>query len=142
MTDGAWAYDEAPHICEAHPGKAWPHEHDGEECAGPGVPIDTRDYFTGIIDIVFDGPPGPEAGRFVEVENKAGASIGVGHWIERGDGMWALRIPTTADEVRRGIVEYLRGPDAALAIIEREPRTMDDITQIVATLIAERKDRR
>lgn len=44
------------------------------------------------INIVFDGPPGPETGRFVEVENDAGASISVGHWIERPDGFWSLRI--------------------------------------------------
>lgn len=44
------------------------------------------------IDIVFDGPPGPEAGRFVEVENSKGESISVGKWIERDDGFWALRI--------------------------------------------------
>ncbi len=44
------------------------------------------------INIVFDGPPGPEAGRFVEVETDEGASICVGEWIERPDGLWALRI--------------------------------------------------
>lgn len=50
----------------------------------------------GYIDIVFDGPPGPEAGRFVEVENAMGRSIRVGEWIERDDGLWALRL-TAAD---------------------------------------------
>ena len=45
------------------------------------------------IDIVFDGPPAPDGGRFVEVENEAGQSISVGEWIDRGDGLWALRIP-------------------------------------------------
>lgn len=44
------------------------------------------------MNIIFDGPPGPESGRFVEVENDAGQSIRVGEWIDRGDGMWALRI--------------------------------------------------
>ena len=43
------------------------------------------------IDIVFDGPPSAESGRFVEVENMSGASISVGEWIDRGDGYWALR---------------------------------------------------
>lgn len=46
------------------------------------------------IDIVFDGPPGPEAGRFVEVENDAGESIKFGEWVQRPDGYWALRINT------------------------------------------------
>ena len=53
------------------------------------------------IDIVFDGPPGPVTGRFVEVENEQGASISVGEWVERGDGFWALRIsnhPEDTDE--------------------------------------------
>lgn len=49
--------------------------------------------FGGHIDIVFDGAPGPEGPRFVEVENGRGASIKVGEWIERADGFWVLRIP-------------------------------------------------
>jgi hypothetical protein len=44
------------------------------------------------IDIVFDGPPAPEAGRFVEVEDESGRSVDVGTWVERPDGYWALRI--------------------------------------------------
>lgn len=46
------------------------------------------------VDIVFDGPPGPESGRFVESENMEGASVKAGTWIDRGNGLWALRIPT------------------------------------------------
>jgi hypothetical protein len=45
------------------------------------------------VDIVFDGPPGPEAGRFVEVENSKGHSINFGEWLQRPDGYWVLRIP-------------------------------------------------
>ena len=44
------------------------------------------------IRIVFDGPPGPKAGRFVETENIDGASIHVGVWHKRKDGYWELRI--------------------------------------------------
>ena len=47
---------------------------------------------TQAINIIFDGPPGPEAGRFVEVETDDGKSIKIGEWEERPDGMWALRI--------------------------------------------------
>ena len=39
------------------------------------------------VDIVFDGPPGPESGRFVEVEDASGNSIKFGEWIERKDGL-------------------------------------------------------
>jgi len=44
------------------------------------------------LDIVFDGPPRPEPGGFVEVEDVNGNSIRVGEWIEREDGKWVLRI--------------------------------------------------
>ncbi len=47
--------------------------------------------YTATVDVVFDGPPGHESGRFVEVEVD-GKSIRLGEWIERGDGLWALRI--------------------------------------------------
>lgn len=46
------------------------------------------------IDIVFDGPPAHEGGRFVEVENERGESVKLGEWVERSDGFTALRIPT------------------------------------------------
>lgn len=46
------------------------------------------------LDIVFDGPPGPEAGRFVEVEVE-GRSVSAGQWFQREDGYWVLRIPST-----------------------------------------------
>ncbi len=45
------------------------------------------------IDIVFDGPPAHESGRFIEVEDDCGNSIGVGEWVARNDGYWALRLP-------------------------------------------------
>ncbi len=44
------------------------------------------------INIVFDGPPASEGGRFVEVETDDGHSISIGQWRERSDGKWALRI--------------------------------------------------
>lgn len=48
------------------------------------------------IDVVFDGPPGPEAGRFVEVENALGHGFNAGKWVQREDGYWVLRIPKPA----------------------------------------------
>ena len=44
------------------------------------------------INIIFDGPPDHESGRFVEVETDDGRSVRVGEWIERDYGLWALRI--------------------------------------------------
>lgn len=46
-----------------------------------------------FVDIVFDGPPGHETGRFVEVEDNKRRSIRYGEWIQRDDGFWVLRIP-------------------------------------------------
>lgn len=47
------------------------------------------------VNVVFDGPPGPKSGRFIEVENAAGESIRLGDWIHcddgRGGGYWKLR---------------------------------------------------
>ena len=56
-----------------------------------------------LVDIVFDGPPGPTAGRFVEVENMRGQSLSVGEWVQRPDGYWVLRLRallTPPDEQR------------------------------------------
>ena len=47
------------------------------------------------LRIVLDGPPGPEAGRFVEVENAAGRSVNAGEWRERADGLWELVLHAT-----------------------------------------------
>ena len=46
------------------------------------------DYY----DIVFDGPPGPVSGRFIEVEDSEGRSFRLGEWILREDGLYALRV--------------------------------------------------
>ena len=44
------------------------------------------------IDIVFDGPPGPNGPRFIEAESPPGISIRFGTWLQRPDGYWVLRI--------------------------------------------------
>lgn len=44
------------------------------------------------IRIIFDGPPGPKGGRFVEVEDTQGYSIRAGQWRKRPDELWELQI--------------------------------------------------
>lgn len=44
------------------------------------------------LRIVFDGPPGPVSGRFVEVEREDGSSVNAGKWVERPDGLWELQL--------------------------------------------------
>ena len=52
------------------------------------------------VYVIFDGPPGPEAGRFVEVHDSRGRSVGDGRfsWVQAGQ-YWTLgplyRQPTT-----------------------------------------------
>ena len=43
------------------------------------------------LEIVFDGPPGPCAGRFVEAEDGRGKGLSVGEWKKAADGAtWSL----------------------------------------------------
>lgn len=53
------------------------------------------------VDIVFDGPPSHESGRFVEVEDAAGKSIKFGEWVERPDGYWG--IPSLRDALDKSV---------------------------------------
>lgn len=48
---------------------------------------------TKYVDVVFDGPPSHESGRFIELENDQGCSIRYGEWVHRADGYWVLRLP-------------------------------------------------
>jgi hypothetical protein len=58
------------------------------------------------IDIVFDGPPGPVSGKFVEVEDAHGHGLDRGEWVEREDGFWVLRMddPEYLRELLRDVV--------------------------------------
>ena len=73
----------------------------------------------GFIDIVFDGPPGPTAGRFVEVEDASGKSINFGDWVERGDGYWALRIPGRRRDDFLHFISYMGYADLPCDELER-----------------------
>lgn len=75
---------------------------------GAGGEADTvvaREY----INVIFDGPPSNKSGRFVETETDDGKGIAIGEWIERPDGLWALRIPLGGDVVARLIIAYSSG---------------------------------
>jgi hypothetical protein len=49
------------------------------------------------FQIRFDGPPGHQSGRFVEVEDATGRSIKVGEWVQDGDSWWLLKIPASEE---------------------------------------------
>jgi hypothetical protein len=44
------------------------------------------------IDIIFDGPPGPDGGRLVEIDDVTGQSVAIRTSFQRADGVWVLRI--------------------------------------------------
>jgi hypothetical protein len=56
------------------------------------------------VHIVFDGPPGPTAGRFIETELPDGKGIGLGEWVVRENGHWALVIEVPTDTIRMSMV--------------------------------------
>lgn len=62
------------------------------------------------FDVVFDGPPSHESGRFVEVEDEKKASVRAGEWIE-DPPFWRLRI-------RRPSLPDLAEDDFAKALAE------------------------
>lgn len=70
-----------------------------------------------FLDVVFDGPPSHESGRFVEVENPEGCSVNAGEWIDRKDGLWALRIPMPAPSAGRPVTPCTR--EEAVEIAKR-----------------------
>lgn len=79
-------------LCYDCGGDEWCHT-----CGGGGT-VDEEQaashaaFATQTLDIVFDGPPSHESGRFVGVEDADGKSVSLGEWMDRGDGYWALRV--------------------------------------------------
>lgn len=59
------------------------------------------------INIIFDGPPEHNSGRFVEVETDDGYSINIGEWVQKGN-CWALRINELPDDIEAEITERIR----------------------------------
>ena len=51
------------------------------------------------LKVVFDGPPGPKPGRFIEVEKEDGSSVNAGEWKELEDGRWALWLRVIDEDV-------------------------------------------
>ena len=69
--------------------------------------------------IVFDGPPANESGRFVEVNDRDGKSVGAGAWTQHGD-FWHLGPFQEASDDS----ELLHSANLALAEMLRLNNTM------------------
>ena len=79
------------------------------------------------LHVVFDGPPGPQSGRFIEVETPDGRGVNAGEWHEREDGYWELRITRPAPKADSALVERIKGPlsdNSELAFILGRPGFM------------------
>lgn len=61
-----------------------------------------------IFCVIFDGPPSHESGRFVEVEDSDGRSIGHGEWKELPDGLWELRFDYVQLQAERDALKSQR----------------------------------
>ena len=81
-----------------------------------------------FVDIVFDGPPGHDAGRFVEVEDSEGLSISFGQWVHRDDGHWCLRLPACDTFDPDAVRELLR-------VAQDETATLHDMHEAVEAVI-------
>ena len=90
------------------------------------------------IHVVFDGPPGPESGRFVEVEDSEGRSINAGEWRKRDDGLWEIVFVTALaagpvsapspryDRATVEVTELLRTADGRLSELIARPSEAHD----------------
>jgi len=89
-----------------------------------------------MIRIVFDGPPGPESCRFVDVETEHGNSISLGGWIEGEDGFWYLQFETHAS-----LTERVRGFEQTMdALVERAERVQEGEDWDMAEFILRKRD--
>lgn len=88
------------------------------------------------IDIVFDGPPGPVSGRFIEVEDSDGRSISIGTWVEYGEcnpSFWALRIldPRQIEPLRAELAKYRGMQDETLAVTRKTSAQLQVVTELL-----------
>jgi len=95
----SWCLTQADHVAASEECYERNSERGRIDSKPPVEPAGASEPPSDYIDIVFDGPPASESGRFIEVENAQGASIRVGEWVHRPDGYWALRLPAPVSPV-------------------------------------------
>jgi hypothetical protein len=50
----------------------------------------------------FDSPPGPEPAGFLDTfDAETGEGVGVGKWVDNGDGTWSLIVLVDEVDIRR-----------------------------------------
>lgn len=89
------------------------------------------------LRVVFDGPPGPEGGRFVECENARGESVTVGEWRKRDDGRWELLLDQAEVHPMFTSTQFLEDEDAAFLMLASTDYTF---ARRLAELLRARKE--
>lgn len=89
-----------------------------------------KDLQTSAVHLLFDGPPGPECGRFVEAEDPTGKSINAGEWSQRPDGYWQLVIQQPSAGVACALMSALEG-------IVHDQRVPNEVSQECAAVLIE-----
>ena len=92
------SYEDVTHSCAEHVGEML----DGGPLVGIAC-VNQERHAVDTLDVVFDGPPSAESGRFVELEGFYGyepgrlgpRGVGGPEWIEDGE-FWRLRIQVPA----------------------------------------------
>jgi hypothetical protein len=86
-----------------------------------------------VLQFIISEPgPGPEAGRFIEVEDGAGHSIRAGSWAQRQDGNWALTVPVPTGEPARDNATEVEALVAEIARLKAHPTAAQERAAIVA----------
>jgi hypothetical protein len=89
-----------------------------------------------MLCLVFDRPPGPEAPRFIEVEDGNGKSINAGRWRTRPDGLAELIIGEPAAEVYCDNCRRYRPTELGAWELEGEYEFADRICSVCCWIIA------
>lgn len=95
------------------------------------------------FQIRFDGPPGPESGRFVECETLAGKGINVGRWQQDGE-YWLLVITANPESPRAECVSCgVKMADgnvckACVEALEESPRAAAERAVLDPDILAKR----
>jgi len=100
-----------------------------ELMAANRVEVDRRRVAEGAfeVNIVLDSLPGPDGGRFVEIEDADGHSISIGEWALRPGGDAVLTVPGRKEphpRILQRIQKALDSPRDASWIIERIKEAM------------------
>lgn len=83
----------------------------------------------GYIDIEFERDPSQLSKRYVEEEDYQGKSVRIGEWVDKGKGLWALRIPKPATRIGHidTAIKLLSKFNTGPSMVDKEYRQLIDM---------------